>query len=409
MANDNTTSGSLSLFGSTWALFLLGLLLVVAAVNSATLVVKFAAMVLVLMGSLRLWTALGLWRLELEFMSEADRLFPGDCFNLRFNAVNRKLLPLWIRIDLPVPDGLEKTGGSEPPGTSGDESQDGQAVGFKAETSLQPYEHRSGIWTFQAGSRGVHQLGPVTLTAGDVLGVYRREKLLPFRKTIVVFPRLVPIIMPELPFLEYFGIHPSKGIIEDPAWYEGTREYSGDKPARHIHWKVSARLNQLHEKIFQPTSHRKIYIILDGEAFSFAKDHTGFETAVELAASLASAYAETGASIALATDRRVRNYPSSLDLGRGPEQLGRVLELLARCEAGPGRKGFLSPVRGISYEGCGFIVVSRCPDDHTADFFRLPVKRKDRLLFIFAIKPDTGWDTEHAALGFDDLLAESRV
>jgi uncharacterized protein (DUF58 family) len=177
---------------------------------------------------------------------------------------------------------------------------------------------------------------------GDVLGLYRTQKLLPYRSAIVVFPRLVPVMMPELPFLEYFGIHPAKGIIEDPAWYEGTREYSGDKPARHIHWKASARLNQLQEKIFQPTSHRKIYIILDGEAFANHKDHAGFETAIELAASLALEYAGTGASVAVATDRSVRNYPASLDLGRGPEQLGRVFELLARCGMDPGKRDFLS-------------------------------------------------------------------
>ncbi|MFH2114020.1 MAG: DUF58 domain-containing protein [Spirochaetota bacterium] len=195
---------------------------------------------------------------------------------------------------------------------------------------------------------------------------------MPFRSVIVVFSRLVPIMMPDLPFMDHFGIHPAKGLIEDPAWYEGTREYSGNKPARHIHWKASARLNQLQEKIFQPTTHRNIYLILDGANFPGPEDRTVFETAIESAASLASVYAETGASVALATDRRVRNYPASLDLARGPEQLGRVLELLARCEPEPGGRDFFSLVQGSSLEGCGFIVISHSPARISTEYFRLP-------------------------------------
>jgi len=278
-----------------------------------------------------------------------------------------------------------------------------------AETSLRPFEHQTGTWTFQAKRRGVHQLGPATLIAGDVLGLYQREKLLPFGKTIVVFPRLVPIVMPELPFIEYFGIHPAKGIIQDTAWYEGTREYSGNKPARHIHWKASARLNPLQEKIFQPTTHRKIYIILDGNDFSGAEDKTGFETALELSASLASCYAETGASVALATDRRVRNYPASLDLGRGPEHLGRVLELLARCELGPGGQEFLALVRGSSNEGCGFIVISRSPAQSIGKYSSLLPRRRDKLVFIFAQRPEAAWDVDYPSLAFEDLLVQGRV
>ncbi|MFA6346023.1 MAG: DUF58 domain-containing protein, partial [Syntrophales bacterium] len=85
---------------------------------------------------------------------------------------------------------------------------------------------------------------------GDLLGLCRKEKTLSFERDIVVFPRLLPLRDLEPPFRDYFGIHPAKGIIEDPAWYEGTREYSGNKPARNIHWKASARTDRLQTKEF---------------------------------------------------------------------------------------------------------------------------------------------------------------
>jgi len=107
-------------------MFLLVILLVVASVNSATLVVRIAALVLVLMLSARLRAAAGLWRLDLKLACDGYRLFPGDSIALRFNIANRKLLPLWIRLELPVPDGLEVTAAS-------------------TETSLHPFEQRSEV------------------------------------------------------------------------------------------------------------------------------------------------------------------------------------------------------------------------------------------------------------------------
>jgi uncharacterized protein (DUF58 family) len=394
MVDDKAPTGSLSIFGSSWAMFMLVILLVVASVNAATLVVRIAALVLVLMLSARLWAAVGLWRLDLELSCDGYRLFPGDSFALRFTIANRKLLPLWVRLELPVPDGLELSTAS---------------AETCSETSLHPLEQRTGVWTFRASRRGVHQLGPATLHAGDLLGLYSRDKPVSFRSMIVVYPRLVPILIPDLPFMDYFGIHPARGIVEDPAWYEGTREYSGDKPARHIHWKASARLDQLQEKIFQPTTHRRLYLILDGSDFRVPEDRSVFETAIEVAASLASLYIETGATVALATDRRVRNYPASLDLARGPEQLGRMLELLARCELEPGLQDFLSDVQGSALEGCGFIVISRSSARVTTRYFRLPGKKKDRLLFIFARNPEAGSDVDHPYLTFEELLADGRV
>ena len=119
MVDAKTDSRSLSIFGSSWALFLLGILLLVASVNSATLVVRLVALVLVLMLSVRLWTAVGLWRLDLDLSCDGDRFFPGENFSLRFNVANRKFFPLWIRLELPLPAGFEKTKVSEQTSTGG--------------------------------------------------------------------------------------------------------------------------------------------------------------------------------------------------------------------------------------------------------------------------------------------------
>ena len=375
-----------SYFVITLALVLLGALAFIAAATSSLVLATFSATTLLLMLAVRLWGSLGLSRLDVHLSCGGSRLFCGDSLSLRAEIANRKILPVWMRLELARPEGLLPL----------------SAEGIEGESGLLPFEKISGAWSFRAERRGIHCLGPATLTTSDLLDLYRKEKILSFKQEIVVYPRLVPINSLELPFRDYFGIHPSKGIIEDPAWYEGTREYTGNKPARNIHWKASARFNVLQEKIFEPTSHQKIFFLVDGEGFKRADDRAGFEAALEIAASLAVRFAETGASFAVATDRLVKGFPAVLPLGRGPEHLGMVLELLARCEFERGQT-LLPLVGGVSYQGAGFVVIARKPGETMKKFFALPATRRDRVMFVFAEAEKSDDANSYPFTTFDEL------
>lgn len=367
MNETEAVRGEESYFVFPLSIVLLSALAFFAAANSAWMPATFAATTLLLVLGVRFWARLSLSRLDVSLSCSGDRLFPGESFALKADIANRKILPVWMHLELSRPEALKPLAPGE----------------IEGEAGLLPFEKVSGSWAFSAERRGVHRLGPAKIIAGDLLGLCRKEKTLSFERDIVVFPRLLPLRDLEPPFRDYFGIHPAKGIIEDPAWYEGTREYSGNKPARNIHWKASARLNVLQEKIFEPTSHKKIFFLLDGEGFEGAEDSEGFETALEVLGSLAARFAETGASFALATDRAVRGRPAVLPLGRGPEHLGAFLELLARCEAGKGRP-IVPLVRAVGSSGAGFIIVSRGPGENVEKYFNLPATRRDRVLFVFS-------------------------
>jgi uncharacterized protein (DUF58 family) len=355
-----------SVFGFSLTIALEGLLFFIAAANGAGHLSILCATTLALMAGARAWGQAGLSRLHADLSLDRRRAFPGESFHLAADFANHKFLPVWMRIELPIPEALELNG-----------------TAAEGETFLGPFGRTAGKWTFRAARRGVYRLGPATLAAGDPLGLHRRERFLSFADEAVVFPRIVPLAELDLPFRDFFGIHPSKGIIEDPAWYEGTREYSGTRPARNIHWKASARLGVLQEKIFQPTSHRKVYFLVDGEGFRAAEDQAGFEAALEVAASLATRFAETGASFAAAVNCAVIGYPAALPLGRGPEHLGKALELLARCSLGPGT-AFPALLRDAAAAGAGFVVTARAPDERTERFFTLPAVRRGRILFLFS-------------------------
>ena len=339
----------------------------IATAQSAIALAAFCLTLLGLVLAVRLWTALSAFRLDVLPRCDARRLYSGETFSLWIDASNRKILPVWLGLDITASGGLQPLDGLSPAG----------------ETSLAPFSRRSGTWEFRASRRGIHAIGPIRVLTGDPLGLWSRERTLDFRPEIIVYPRIIPTEDLILPFRDYFGIHPARGIIEDPAWYEGTREYTGTKPARSIHWKASARFDSLQEKIFEPTSHRKAFFLLDGSGFEEDKDEAGFETALEVLASLATLLAESGASIAAATDRAVTGFPPILPLGRGPEHLGSFLELLARCRLEPGQP-IASLLGSPGSQGSSFIVLARKPGPGTGRFFSLPATRRDRILFVFA-------------------------
>ena len=339
----------------------------IAASKSSSILAAFSISLLGLVLAVRLWTAASGFRLDILPGCDAGRLYSGETFTLKIEVANRKLLPVWLDLEIQASGALAPLGGDGPAG----------------ETSLAPFSKLSGVWEFKALRRGVHDLGPIRALTGDPLGLWSREKILDFKHEIIVYPRIIPTEDLVLPFRDYFGIHPAKGIIEDPAWYEGTREYTGTRPARNIHWKASARFDSLQEKIFEPTSHRKAFFLLDGSGFEREQDAAGFETALEVLASLASILAESGASIAAATNRAVPGFSPVLPLGRGPEHLGSFLELLARCRLEAGQP--ITPLLGSAgSQGSSYIVLSRKPGPETGRFLTLPSTRRDRILFIFA-------------------------
>jgi len=379
-----------SLFSLPISLVALGLVTFIAAANRAVPLASLAAVALALMIAVRAWGRVSLLKLDLSFFCKETRLFPGDPVTLRADMISRKILPVWIRIELSHSAALTP--------------EDSESA--RGETNLLPFERIAGSWVFRVARRGVYRLGPVALTAGDILGLYSREKAVPYTHEIVVFPRLANIPAFNIPFRDNFGIHPSKGIIEDPAWYEGTREYRGDKPAKNIHWKASARLTVLQEKIFAPTSHQKVFLVLDGEGFVEAQDEAGFETTLEILAALAARFSDTGASFALAANLMVCNYSAVIPLGRGPEHLGMVLELLARCRLEKGQALALL-LRRAGAEGSGFVVASHSPtQEKTERFLALPSVRRNRAFFLFSKRAETDTPLDYPFLFFDDILQQ---
>ena len=376
----NTEARSIFSFGiSRAALFFTAFF---ALVKNEYGLAAIAGGVLLLIFGTKLWSRAAAARLNVSVFMNKNRLFPDESLQLSVEIENRKLLPVWVRIKMNTPKLLD-TGKDEPLGS---------------ETGLLSWEKRTRQWSMKAVNRGAAVLEQARVDCGDLLGLHLRRLHISLPGELIVFPRLGELMPLHIPFQEYFGIHPSKGPVEDPAWYAGTRDYTGNRPAKNIHWKASARLARLQEKLYEPTSHRKVLLVLDtsgfpqtGDTFPYVEtppeEHVTFEHLISATATLANALMETGASFGLVTNAVLNGpHPQVLQVGRGPEQLGILLEMLARVEGGT--QGDLSELlTGMVRGDLGIIYFGSGPGQEAHRLVDSASPRRMRIFFIFSHPP----------------------
>ena len=370
-----------SIFSLGLTLFFAWLVLFFALVRSNYSLVAPAAAILILMHGTRFWSRIAVTRLGLILSPDRTRLFPDESLVLTVGLHNAKLLPIWLQLQLGTPLHLMPE----------------QAL--EGETRLFSYQKSSRDFRLTAIRRGVVALGPATVVAGDLLGLHRRIRRYPSSHEIVIFPHLRKLQPLYIPFQEYFGIHASKGLVEDPAWYAGTRDYCGNRPARNIHWKASARLGVLQEKLYEPTSHRKVLFVLDCRGFGLndsMPDTEDLERMIEAVASVAVALMDTGASFGFVTDARIGgSFASLLPMGRGPEHLGVVLEMLARLE--PTSHGNLDALlREAIGSAMGVVYFGAQAGEQVRSLFAPLAPRRRRMFFIFAAAATDDRPVQHA-------------
>ncbi|MDR3200770.1 MAG: DUF58 domain-containing protein [Spirochaetales bacterium] len=314
-----------------------------------------AAGVLLIGFAADMWARRAASRLQFSLNPGGDRVFPGENIDLAIELYNMKLLPVWLTLELPLPRHLEA------------EEDSGQPGLLSSGLRLLSWEKSRRVLKLTAKTRGVSHIGPARISAGDLLGLSCRTHELAGPREIIVFPRRLRMKALSVPFQEYFGAHAARGPVEDPAWYAGTRDYTGTRPAKSIHWKASARLGVLQEKICEPTLHHKMLFILDAEGWAANSGETSpdFERMLETLGTLAAALMETGASFGFVTNAALENSSRRiLPAGRGPEHLGSMLEILARA-AGKSASGIEEALREAASGYAGFVYCGSAAGEHS--------------------------------------------
>lgn len=214
--------------------------------------------------------------------------------------------------------------------------------------------------------RGYYQLGPLLLESGDLFGLHRRFRVETRPHFVLVFPKVVPLEGYDLASRRPIGeVRLTHRLFEDPTRISGIRGYQPGDPLNRVHWRATARTGVLQCKMYEPSCIAGLTLLLDFHKASFpaqGEPHRS-ELAVTAAASLANAVYQMGQQIGFITNgrdaadrirqegirhefrtrslaldtvemegRNDRLRPVVVETRRGPEQLMRILEALARVE-----------------------------------------------------------------------------
>ena len=203
--------------------------------------------------------------------------------------------------------------------------------------------------------RGRFMLGPLTLTSGDPLGLFRFSRTLPATSPIVVYPITV-----DLPaFNPPIGILTGGDAMRRRTHYvttnvSGVRDYEPGDSYNRIHWKSVARTGRLVVKEFELDPTADLWLIVDmdrnvhvkapwhpverdeGPAVLWKESRHGIalapsteEYVVSAAASLARHFILRNRSVGLVAHSRHREV---VQADRGERQLTKILETLAVIE-----------------------------------------------------------------------------
>jgi len=309
-------------------LSLLAVLLLAGWYNQIGIVV-ILSLFLVAAGLAKVWSHISLSGVHCHRVLSARRIFPGETLELALELVNRKPIPLpWVKVDDEMPLSIA------PDGVPTSDTRPGFVM-IQRTTALMWYSKIMWRFRLKGDKRGYYPIGPMSVTSGDIFGLYSRSMTLPMTDHILVYPRIFPIDRLMLPSLHPLGeSRTERRIFEDPARAVGIRDYQPYDSLKHIHWKASARSKKLQVKVFEPTTTFKVTLFLAVDSFhsdeSFLEEE--FELAISTSASIAYHISEQGSPVGLFANT------ASADNGQGisilpsadRHQLMRILEALAK-------------------------------------------------------------------------------
>jgi len=326
-ANESSSSDSTSFLLGKIGLIFLAIVMLIAAWNGQVLIVILLGLAISAAMLGKLWSRFSLRGIGCGRTVSEDRVFAGETVELKVRLVNRKILPLpWVQLSHIIPDQLEIQDAIPESGWSNNR----RILGYN--TSLFWYSAVSWRHTLLCRKRGYYDLGDLTVTSGDIFGLYPRSSTYVSNDTIIVYPRIFPIEQFGLPSINPLGeTRAERRIFEDQTRTIGVREYTPHDSLRYIHWKASARHQNLQVKVFEPTTTLKIALFIVVNSFQ-SGDENDFELGVSAAASLANYIIQKRNQVGLFANARslILNEPIQMAPAGSNAQLVGILEALAR-------------------------------------------------------------------------------
>ena len=316
-------------FRSLW--LLVGPALAIVGFASGEPIITGVGLIVVLVGAgSRFWANHLFDRVSLRISLSEDHVFLDESLTLTVELENRKILPLpWFEWRVAVAEVLKADGeqlaSSSSPGWSWIWRRG--ASGW--------YETQKWNFTVRADERGYHNVGPVTVASGDLLGLFPRQIELSDLQAIIAYPRVYDLTEMGFPADRPLGDNRGRNrIFEDPLRISGLRDHHPSDPLRRIDWKATARRGELQSKVYEPSAIPHLYLFMNIDTLGhswegYLKDD--LERTISVTASVVVWASGRRFAVGLLAngsfpnaDRPIRIVPS-----RSRDQLTRLLETLA--------------------------------------------------------------------------------
>jgi uncharacterized protein (DUF58 family) len=282
-----------------------------------------------------LWTQISLRGLNVERRARSLRASVGDIFEEHFELTNQSRIgKLWVEIS--------------------NESNMPNASGSRLLTLVRKKQKRTHIARTWLLRRGGFKLGATRLISGDPFGLFRKERVFPAERSLVVLPMIYEISS----FISPPGLLPGGQAIRRKALdvtphASGVREYVPGDPMKRIHWPTTARRGHLIVKEFEQDPQAEVWLFLDAQygvhtekpyetsdTYSdgwildrrpeYDLPPSTLEYAISISASLAHYYLKQRRAVGLVTaGHQYRVIPAE----RSERQESKILETLAFIEA----------------------------------------------------------------------------
>lgn len=233
--------------------------------------------------------------------------------------------------------------------------------------TLRPFQQITRRHRVQLLKRGEYDVGNVSLTAGDLLGMGGKGLELYTPSRILVYPRLLKDRNLPLPVSRMQGdLIVRRHYVSDPFLVNGIRDYRFGDPIRDIHWPASARMGNLQVKTHDYTADTKLLVVINvqmsenqwGELMDYEQDM--IEHAISIAATVCCRVLSTGvaagfaANMPMGESETITILPPERHSAREEELLAAFARLkILRC------RNFLSFLDDLSFlRGTDMLVLS---------------------------------------------------
>ncbi|MBI4330789.1 MAG: DUF58 domain-containing protein [Chloroflexi bacterium] len=251
---------------------------------------------------------------DIRFEASSNQVQAGNAIEITLAAENSSPWPrLWLKTRLPV----------SIPGIS-----------MQQVVSLRGYDDRKWSFTTPILKRGLYDVGPASVSSGEVLLVHARPRV--YRQTgeLLVYPRTE-----ELPYFDPFsGRNPAVNLARSAfssSSYQvgGIRNYVYGDSIRRVHWPSSAKAGKLMVKVLDAAVSRQVWLVLDMQATVHSPEDESEECLVTAASSVAKKLIGDGLSVGLLFHGAERYV---LAPGRGGDHYWNILRALAGAKAAGG-------------------------------------------------------------------------